>query len=88
MLEGGVPNIRDVLCGEAEDGGDEVLSYENAPNGPPVLGGLPKQQADALHGHLHHLGRVGQGTYLNKLLLLDGLDGCCKERGGGVSEKV
>ena len=62
---------RDVLCGEVDDGWYEVLPDENGSDGAPVSGGLTNQQADALHGHLHSLRRVGQGTNLNQLLLLD-----------------
>ena len=65
---------RDIFRGEVDYGGDKVLSHEDTADGFPFLGWFSDQQADALHGHLHHLGRVGKGTHLNQLLLLDGLD--------------
>ncbi len=65
-------NSRDILRGEVYDGGDEVVPDENGPDGPPFLGGLPNQQADALHGHLDVLGRIGKRPHLLQLLLLDG----------------
>ena len=61
----------DVFCGEVDDGWYEVLPDENGSDGAPVRGRLTNQQADALHGHLHRLWRVCQGTNLNQLLLLD-----------------
>ena len=74
-LRNSTPNdSRDVFCGEVDDGGDEVVSDEDAPDGLPVLGGFPYQQADTLHGHLDHPGRVCHGAHLHQLLLLDGLD--------------
>ena len=65
---------RDVFCGEVDDGWYEVLPDENGSDGVPVSGGLTNQQADALHGHLHSLWWICQGTNLNQLLLLDQLD--------------
>ena len=65
---------RDVFSGEVDDGGYEVLPDEYGPDGAPVCGWLTNQQADALHGHLDRLGRIGQGTNLNQLLLPYRLD--------------
>ena len=43
----------DVLSGEVYDGGDEVISKEDASDGLPLCGVISKHQADRLHRHFH-----------------------------------
>ena len=74
-------SLRDIFRGEVDYGGDKVFCHEDTVDGFPFLGWFSNQQTNALHGHLHHLGRVGKGMHLNQLLLLDELDNCgCKTK--------
>lgn len=71
----------DLLGGEVDDGGNEVLSHDDGADLLPVRRALPQQQADGLKRQLHGGRRVGHGPHLHQVLLLDGLHGWARGKG-------
>lgn len=64
----------DLISREVNNSGDEVLPHDDGSDLLPVSGAFSQQQADGLQGQLDGRGRIGHGTHLHQVLLLDGLN--------------
>lgn len=64
----------DLFSREVNNSGDEVLPHDDGTDLLPVSCALSQEQADGLKGQLHGRRRIGHGTHLHQVLLLNGLN--------------
>lgn len=64
----------DLICGEVDNGWDEVLPHDDGADLLPVSRALSQEQANGLQGQFHGCGWIGHGTHFHQVLLLNGLN--------------
>jgi len=73
-------HLRNVLGTERHNFTNEVILDNYAPDGLPVTGALPEEEANGLEGGFHRLWGVGHRPDLHQVFLLDRLNSYKHER--------